>query len=121
MRFTRMMMTIGLLLMSLPALGQNRVPIIDRDLFFGDPEIGGAQISPDGKFIAFVKPYQGTRNIWVKGVAEPFSAARLITNETKRPIPAFFWTRDGRFILFVQDQGGNENYNVFAVNPAEAR
>ncbi len=26
-------------------------PLIDRDLFFGDPEISGAQISPDGKFI----------------------------------------------------------------------
>ena len=24
-------------------------PIIDRELFFGDPEISGAQISPDGK------------------------------------------------------------------------
>src|SRR5260370_4273891 len=26
-------------------------PLIDRELFFGDPEIAGAQISPDGKFI----------------------------------------------------------------------
>jgi hypothetical protein len=51
-----------------PVLGQERVPLIDRDLFFGDPEIGGAQISPDGRFIAFVKPFQGTRNIWVKGL-----------------------------------------------------
>src|SRR5713101_3888671 len=41
-------------------------PIIDRDLFFGDPEIAGAQISPDGRFIAFLKPFKGTRNIWVK-------------------------------------------------------
>ena len=24
-------------------------PLIDRELFFGDPEISGAQISPDGK------------------------------------------------------------------------
>ena len=52
-------------------------PIIDRELFFGDPEISGAQISPDGKFIAFVKPYKGTRNVWVKKTEEPFSAARL--------------------------------------------
>ena len=38
-------------------------PIIDRELFFGDPEIVGAQISPDGVFIAFIKPFKGTRNI----------------------------------------------------------
>ena len=113
---------LALLMLALPALGQSSgTPLIDRDLFFGDPEISGAQISPDGRFIAFVKPYQGTRNVWVKGVAEPFSAAKLITNDTKRPIPAFFWTRDAKFILFVQDQGGNENYNVYAVNPAEAK
>ena len=37
-------------------------PIIDRDLFFGDPEIAGAQISPDGQYIAFLKPFKGTRN-----------------------------------------------------------
>ena len=36
-------------------------PIIDRELFFGDPEISAAQISPDGKFIAFIKPFRGTR------------------------------------------------------------
>lgn len=95
-------------------------PIIDRELFFGDPEIAGAQLSPDGKFIAFVKPYQGTRNIWVKKTAEPFTAAKLITNDTKRPIPSFFWSRDGKFILFVQDKGGDENYNVYAVDPAGA-
>ena len=35
------------------ALGQQPA-LIDRELFFGNPEIAGAQISPDGKYIAFV-------------------------------------------------------------------
>ena len=42
--------------------------LIDRELFFGNPEIAGAQISPDGKYIAFIKPYKDVRNVWVKGV-----------------------------------------------------
>src|SRR5262249_500377 len=95
-------------------------PLLDRELFFGNPEIAGAQISPDGKFIAFLKPYKDTRNIWVKRVEEPFGAARLVTSDTKRPIPAYFWSRDGKYILFVQDKAGDEDYNVYAVNPAEA-
>ena len=95
-------------------------PIIDRELFFGDPEISGAQISPDGAFIAFIKPLKGTRNIWVKRTADPFSAAKPITADTKRPIPGYFWSRDGKYILFVQDKAGDENYNVYAVNPADA-
>jgi dipeptidyl aminopeptidase/acylaminoacyl peptidase len=106
---------------ALPALAQGdaQPPLIDRELFFGDPEISGAQLSPDGQFIAFIKPHQKTRNIWVKRLNEPFSAAKLITNDTKRPIPGYFWSRDGKYILFVQDQGGDENFNVYAVNPAD--
>lgn len=93
-------------------------PLIDRELFFGDPEIIGGQLSPDGKFIAFIKPLDGTRNVWVKRTDEPFEAARPVTADTKRPIPGYFWSEDGKFILFVQDQAGDENYNVFAVDPA---
>ena len=93
-------------------------PLIDRQLFFGDPEISGAQLSPDGKFIAFVKPLDATRNVWVKRTQEPFTAAHPVTAETKRPIAGYFWSRDGKFILFAKDQGGDENFNVYAVDPA---
>jgi dipeptidyl aminopeptidase/acylaminoacyl peptidase len=93
-------------------------PIIDRELIFGNPEIAGAQISPDGKYLAFQKPWKDTRNVYVKGVNEPFSAARLLTTETKRPIAGFFWTRDSKYILYVKDNDGDENYNVYAVDPS---
>ncbi|MGI8884992.1 MAG: S9 family peptidase [Pyrinomonadaceae bacterium] len=94
-------------------------PLIDREVFFGNPEFAGAQISPDGKYIAFLKPYKDTRNIWVKRTEEPFAAARPLTNRTDRPVSGFFWSRDGKYILFTQDKGGDENYNVYAVNPAD--
>ena len=94
-------------------------PLIDRELLFGNPEISAAQISPDGQFIAFRKPYKDTMNIWVKRSDEPFDKARLLTNETRRPIPGFFWSRDSKFILFVKDNGGDENFNVYAVSPVE--
>jgi dipeptidyl aminopeptidase/acylaminoacyl peptidase len=92
-------------------------PLIDRELIFGNPEISGAQLSPDGKYLAFQKPWKDTRNIYVKGLAEPFSAARLLTAETKRPIAGYFWSRDGKYILYVKDNDGDENYNVYAVDP----
>ena len=101
------------------AFGQTgtQPPIIDRELFFGDPEISGAQISPDGKFIAFVKPFKGTRNVWVKRTEEPFDAAKPITADKSRPVSQYFWSRDGKYILFVQDKAGDENYLVYAVDP----
>jgi dipeptidyl aminopeptidase/acylaminoacyl peptidase len=92
-------------------------PIIDRELLFGDPEISGAQLSPDGKFIAFLKPWKETRNIWVKRTSEPFSSARLMTTETARPVAGFLWTRDARFLVYVKDNAGDENFNVYAVDP----
>ncbi len=94
-------------------------PLIDREVFFGNPEYAGAQISPDGKFISFVKPYKGTMNVWVKGVDEPFEAARPMTADLTRPVRSYFWSRDGKYILYVQDKGGDENFNVYAVNPAD--
>ncbi len=93
-------------------------PIIDRELIFGNPEIAAPQLSPDGKYVAFLKPWKDTRNVYVKGVDEPFSAARLLTTEAKRPIAGYFWTRDSKYILFVKDNDGDENYNVYAVDPA---
>jgi hypothetical protein len=101
-------------------LAAQQPPIIDRELFFGNPEISGAQLSPDGKFISFIKPLNGVRNIFVKGIGDPFTAAKPVTNETRRPIPNYFWSQDGKYILFVKDNDGDENYNVYAVNPAEA-
>jgi dipeptidyl aminopeptidase/acylaminoacyl peptidase len=110
----------GLLLFAAAAWAQPQgpPPLIDRQLFFGNPEIAGAQISPDGKFIAFLKPLDGTLNIWVKRAQEPFDSARPLTADTKRPIPGFFWSRDGKLVLFVQDQAGDENFNIYAVDPA---
>lgn len=93
-------------------------PIIDRELLFGNPEISQAQLSPDGKYLAFQKPLKDTRNIYVKGIDEPFSAAHLLTTEAKRPIAGYFWTRDSKYILYVKDNDGDENFNVYAVDPA---
>jgi dipeptidyl aminopeptidase/acylaminoacyl peptidase len=93
-------------------------PLIDRELIFGNPEIDAAELSPDGKYVAFLKPWKDTSNVYVKGVDQPFSAARLMTTETKRPVAGYFWSWDSKFILYAKDNGGDENYNVYAVDPA---
>lgn len=93
-------------------------PLIDRELIFGNPEIVNAVLSPDGKYLAFQKPWHDTRNIYVKGVDEPFNAARLLTTETKRPVPGYFWTRNSEYILYVKDNDGDENFKIYAVDPA---
>jgi dipeptidyl aminopeptidase/acylaminoacyl peptidase len=109
-----------LLSLAVPAVlcGQ-QPPIIDRALFFGEIQIAGAQISPNGQYLSFLKPYKGTRNIWVKKASEPFSAARPVSVEASRPIRNYFWSRDSKYILYVQDAGGDENFNVYAIDPTK--
>jgi dipeptidyl aminopeptidase/acylaminoacyl peptidase len=92
-------------------------PVIDRDVLFGDPQIASGQLSPDGSHISFLKPYKNVLNIWVKGISEPFAEARPVTADTTRPVRGYFWTKDGTYILYIQDKGGDENWHIYAVDP----
>ena len=87
-------------------------PLVDREIFFGNPEISGGQLSPDGRWVSFVKPLDGIRNVWVKSIDEPFEAARPMTADSLRPIQGHSGART-KVILFVQDQGGNENFHAY--------
>jgi Tol biopolymer transport system component len=102
------------------AVNAQQPPIIDRAAFFGEIQIAGAQISPDGQYLSFLKPYKGTRNIWVKKASEPFSAARPMSHEATRPVRQYFWSRDSKYLLYAQDAGGDENFNVYAIDPTQA-
>jgi dipeptidyl aminopeptidase/acylaminoacyl peptidase len=102
-----------------PSLHAQQPPLIDRQLFFGEVQIAGAQISPDGQWLSFLKPYKGTRNIWVKKTSEPFSAARPLSAEATRPVRQYFWSRDSKFVLYAQDAAGDENFNIYAIDPSQ--
>ena len=58
-------------------------------------------------------------NVWVKDASAPFESAHALTADTLRPIRNYFWSRDGKYILYVQDKGGDENFNVYAVSPSD--
>jgi len=94
-------------------------PLIEREHFLADPDIAALQLSPDGRLLSFIRPYAGTRNLWIKGVAEPFDKARPLTAEHGTPIDRYFWSVDGKYVLFVKDKDGDGNFNLFAVSAAE--
>ena len=95
-------------------------PLINREIFFGNPKISGARLSPDGNYITVIKPLDGVMNIWLKKIHETFDEAIPITNDNKRPIRSYFWSRDSKYILYVQDKGGDENFRVYRIDPGEA-
>ncbi|WP_185225934.1 alpha/beta hydrolase family protein [Chryseobacterium indologenes] len=105
-----------LLMLGFQSLQSQDIPLLDRALFFGNPEISEGKLSPDGKWISFTKEYEGIMNIWVKKIDEPFEKARPLT-DSKRPLNGYFWSDDGKYILYVKDKNGDENMNIFAVDP----
>ncbi len=106
---------------SMAGSGDIQPPLIHRDDFFEDPDISGAQLSPDGKYISFLRPYNGTRNIYLKKIDQPFSDAWPVTIQDKRPIGGYFWSRDGKYLLYVIDNGGDENFNIYALSPGQSK
>ena len=93
------------------------VPVIPRSALFGNPEKAQARLSPDGKHVSFIAPRHGVLNVWVGPRSDP-SAAKPVTNDTKRGIRQHFWAYDNKHVLYVQDEGGDENWHVYATDVA---
>ena len=86
--------------------------LIDRELFFGNPALASPQVSPDGRWVAFLRERNGILNIHLAAWGEPLEKARPVTDEKERPPAGFTWTRDSRTLLVSQDAGGDENYRL---------
>ena len=86
---------------------------------FKSPVRAGAAISPDGTRIAYLAPWKDRLNIWVS--AADFDGvfgddARRVTADETRSILHFSWTDDPRWLLYLQDTGGDENWHIFRVD-----
>ncbi|NWK94586.1 S9 family peptidase [Sphingobium lactosutens] len=95
------------------------VALVPRAALFGNPERGGCQISPCGRWLAFCAPHDGVMNLWIgewgPDLEEALGAARAITNDRNRGIYEFFWSYDGVHLLYMQDRDGDENAHIFCV------
>jgi dipeptidyl aminopeptidase/acylaminoacyl peptidase len=94
----------------------NALPtLIPREVLFGNPTRAQARLSPDGRHLSWLAPSAaGVLNVWVQP-ADRGEEARQITNDQKRGIRGYGWTEDGSRILYVQDEGGDENWHLYAV------
>ena len=70
----------------------NKSHLIDRELFFGNPALASPQVSPDGRWVAFLKERNGILNIHLVAWGESLEKARSLTNEKERPPAGFTWT-----------------------------
>jgi dipeptidyl aminopeptidase/acylaminoacyl peptidase len=94
------------------------VALIPRAVLFDNPEKSSAQLSPDGTRLSYLAPVDGVLNIWVQTPGQ--EDAKPVTKDKKRGVRIYFWTEDSKYLIYLQDKGGDENWQVHQVNPETA-
>lgn len=87
-----------------------KIPLKD---FFKNPVSGAFLVSPNGQMLAYLKPWEGRMNLFVRSLNKPDSEQRLTSNKD-RDIHDFFWKENN--IFYFKDFGGDENFHLYQVD-----
>ena len=103
--------------------------LIPLDVLFGNPENTSPLLSPDGRYLAYLAPYNQVMNIYVRDLAAVDHSAtnqqesgwdksrdRRITEEPTRGIRSIAWAYDNTTVFYMQDTAGDENFHLYAVD-----
>lgn len=92
---------------------------VPRSTLFAPPEIMAIKISPDAKYLAYVKAEpSGVMNLYLCATNECQHSKSLqqLTHFTTPEIYRFFWTEDSKHIIFLQDTNGSKSYQLYSIN-----
>ncbi|MDR2682392.1 MAG: S9 family peptidase, partial [Dysgonamonadaceae bacterium] len=82
--------------------------------YFARPKASSFQLSPNGKYMSYrEKDENNKRHVFVKEIAT--GKTQRIIEEKEELIRGYGWINDER-LVYVMDQGGNENYHIYATN-----
>jgi dipeptidyl aminopeptidase/acylaminoacyl peptidase len=95
----------------------NEYPLIPRQVLFGNPDRTNVRLSPDGQYLSWLAPVDGVLNLWLAPRGD-LGAARPVTHDTGRGIQRYAWTYTSTDLLYIQDQDGDENDRLYAVDLA---
>src|SRR5512143_3040766 len=91
-----------------------------RGVFFGNPDRTRVRVSPDGGKLAFLANEGGVLNVFVAPAEDP-TKAKALTHETKRNLRTYEWSMDAKYILWLQDKEGDENWRLHASEVASGQ
>ena len=118
-RWRRMATLIACLLAGLSSITQASLaaepaPLIPLEDFFRNPQQTNFQISPNGSYLAYLAPWQNRLNVFVRSIGSKEKPIQA-TNARERDIAGYSWAGNDR-LVYIQDEGGNENYRLYGVN-----
>ena len=89
---------------------QRQIPIRD---FFKTPEKSFFKISPDGKYLSYLKPYKDKQNLFVQSLAD--GKERMATSFTDNSVKDYFWTFNNQ-LVFNQDVTEMDEFKMYALD-----
>ncbi len=90
--------------------GVRKIPVIS---FFKTPEKIAFHISPNGKYISYLKLYRDKLNIYIQSVAD--GKESRATSFADYPVKDYFWTLNNE-LVFNKDLIDLNQYQLFALN-----
>jgi dipeptidyl aminopeptidase/acylaminoacyl peptidase len=92
-----------------------QIPVSD---FFKTPEKSFFKISPDGKFVSYLKPYKDKQNIYIKSLQT--GGEQMATAYTDYSVRDYSWTYNNQ-IVFTQDIIASDEFRVFTLDVASLK
>ena len=90
-------------------------PLVPREILFGNPARTDPKVSPDGSQLSWLAPDKNnTLNVWTSALDG--GSAHCVTNETGDPIEWYTWAADGKHILYLHDNAGDEIPHLFSAD-----
>jgi dipeptidyl aminopeptidase/acylaminoacyl peptidase len=89
-----------------------QIPVSD---FFKTPEKSFFKISPDGKYVSYLKPYKDKQNLYIKSLVN--NTERMATSFTDYSVRDYSWTFNNQ-IIFTQDIIAFDQYKMYTLDVA---
>src|ERR1700744_2916161 len=102
------------ILLGVCACNQKHVKQIPISDFFKNPEKSFFRLSPDGKYISYLKPYKDKQNLFIQSLAD--GKEQMATSFTDYSVRGdYFWTYNNE-IAFFKDNIGLDEIQMFALD-----
>src|SRR5579862_5865631 len=91
------------------ACKQQQVRQIPISAFFKTPEESTFRLSPDGKYISYLKPYKGRQNLFIRSLAG--GKEMMATSFSDYSVQDYSWSYNNQ-IVFGQDIISQDEYKM---------
>ncbi|WP_158825203.1 S9 family peptidase [Mucilaginibacter lacusdianchii] len=87
-----------------------QIPVRD---FFKTPEKSFFKISPDGKYVSYLKPFKDKQNLFIQSLAD--GKEEMVTSFDDYPVRDYFWTYNNQ-LVFSQDIIALDQFKLYALD-----